>query len=124
MPRWTEVIEPGEIGRLNRELKRRLQEGTQSGRNFLVGYPAGSFRALHAKHCCVLLACQLRQLVGSDRFADRQRHSECLKSDVPPHRLPPFWLYCETQRAPIDKAEAIGIRTNPKFVAAVLNVLL
>lgn len=36
--------------------------------------PAGSFRALHAKHCGVLLASQLRQLVGGDRFADRQRN--------------------------------------------------
>lgn len=45
MPRWTEVIDPAELIRLNRELKRRLREGTRGGRNFVIGYPAGSFRA-------------------------------------------------------------------------------
>jgi hypothetical protein len=45
MPRWTEVIEPAEIARLNKELKRRLREGTRAGRNYVIGYPAGSFLA-------------------------------------------------------------------------------
>lgn len=45
MAKWTEVVDPVEIGRLNAQLKRELTRRTQPGGWHVIGYPAGKFDA-------------------------------------------------------------------------------